>query len=91
MPIGYLVTTSLVACGVLGALAPPRRPFILGGLSFVAGFALSELPAAASPKRFALVALLCFHAARLETRLEGGELVPPGEQDRSRWDRELID
>jgi hypothetical protein len=30
MPIGYLVTTLLVACGVLGALAPPRRPFIAG-------------------------------------------------------------
>ena len=44
MPIGYLVTTSFVACGVLGALAPPRRPFILGALSFVAGFALNELP-----------------------------------------------
>ncbi len=44
MPIGYLITTSLVACGVLGALAPPRRPFILGVLSFVAGFALNELP-----------------------------------------------
>jgi acetyl esterase/lipase len=44
MPIGYLITTSLVACGVLGALAPPRRPFILGALSFVAGFALNELP-----------------------------------------------
>lgn len=44
MPIGYLVTTSLAACGVLGALVPPRRPFILGVLSFVAGFALNELP-----------------------------------------------
>jgi len=44
MPIGYLVTTSLVACGVLGAVAPPRRPFIVGALSFVPGFALSELP-----------------------------------------------
>jgi hypothetical protein len=44
MPIGYLVTSSLLACGVLGALAPPRRPFIVGALSFVAGFALSELP-----------------------------------------------
>jgi acetyl esterase/lipase len=44
MPIGYLITTSLVACGVLGALTPPRRPFILGVLSFVAGFALNELP-----------------------------------------------
>ena len=48
MPIGYLVTTSLVACGVLGAVAPPRRPFILGVLSFVTGFALSELPVIAA-------------------------------------------
>ena len=44
MPIGYLVTTLLVACGVLGAVAPPRRPLVLGVLSFVAGFALNELP-----------------------------------------------
>jgi hypothetical protein len=44
MPIGYLVTTSLVACGVLGAVAPPRRPLIVGVLGFVAGFALNELP-----------------------------------------------
>src|ERR1700689_2159373 len=44
MPIGYLVTTSLVACGVLGAVAPPSRPFILGVLSFVAGSLLNELP-----------------------------------------------
>jgi hypothetical protein len=45
MPIGYLITTSLVACGVLGALAPPRRPFIAGVLSFVAGFS----PASSTP------------------------------------------
>ena len=44
MPVGYLVATLLVACGVLGALAPPRRPLILGALSFVAGSALNELP-----------------------------------------------
>ena len=44
MPIGYLVTTSFVGCGVFGALTPLRRPFILGALSFVAGFALNELP-----------------------------------------------
>ena len=52
---------------------------------------LFELPAAATPKSSALIALMCFHAARLETRIEGGELVPLGEQDRSRWDRELIE
>jgi RNA polymerase sigma factor (sigma-70 family) len=52
---------------------------------------LVELPAAATPKSYALIALMCFHAARLETRIEGGELVPLGEQDRSRWDRELIE
>ncbi len=65
MPIGYLVTTSLVACCVFGALTPPRlstakfsnghgqrRPFILGVLSFFAGFVLNELPfIATTPKK----------------------------------------
>ena len=52
---------------------------------------LVELRAAATPKSYALIALMCFHAARLVTRIEEGELVPLGEQDRSRWDKELIE
>jgi RNA polymerase sigma factor (sigma-70 family) len=40
----------------------------------------------------ALAALFCFHAARLETRLDAdGVFVPLAAQDRSVWDRSLID
>jgi len=40
----------------------------------------------------ALAALFCFDAARLTTRLdEHGAFVPLGEQDRTRWDRSLVD
>ncbi|MGZ6093805.1 MAG: RNA polymerase sigma factor [Polyangiales bacterium] len=40
----------------------------------------------------ALAALFCFHAARLSTRLsEDGVFVPLVEQDRSRWDRSLVE
>lgn len=39
----------------------------------------------------ALLALMCFQAARFDARLnEGGELVLLADQDRSRWDRTLI-
>jgi RNA polymerase sigma-70 factor (ECF subfamily) len=39
----------------------------------------------------ALGALFCFHAARLDTRLDAeGVLVPLADQDRSLWDRSLI-
>jgi RNA polymerase sigma factor (sigma-70 family) len=40
----------------------------------------------------ALAALFCFNAARLPSRLdEGGVIVALAEQDRSRWDRSLLD
>jgi RNA polymerase sigma-70 factor (ECF subfamily) len=40
----------------------------------------------------ALAALFCFNAARLATRLAAdGVLLPLAEQDRSRWDRSLVD
>lgn len=40
----------------------------------------------------ALAALFCFNAARLPARLcDDGVVVPLAEQDRSRWDRTLID
>jgi predicted RNA polymerase sigma factor len=39
----------------------------------------------------ALLALMCFNAARLESRLdEDGHLVPLDQQDHSRWDSALI-
>ncbi|MBV8171562.1 MAG: sigma-70 family RNA polymerase sigma factor [Candidatus Eremiobacteraeota bacterium] len=45
----------------------------------------------ATPGSFALCALFCFNAARLPARLdESGELAALDRQDRSRWDRALI-
>lgn len=39
----------------------------------------------------ALLALMCFHTSRFESRLsELGELVPWSKQDRTKWNRELI-
>ena len=44
-----------------------------------------------SPEATALLALMLFHDARRETRLdEAGDVVLLEEQDRSRWDRPLI-
>src|SRR5207244_5517711 len=52
---------------------------------------LSQHPACATPRTFALLALMCFHAARLSGRAaEDGSLLLLEQQDRSRWDRALI-
>jgi RNA polymerase sigma-70 factor (ECF subfamily) len=52
---------------------------------------LREDPAGALPETDALVALMCFHAARFEARVDGmGGLLLLEEQDRSLWDRELL-
>ncbi|HEY4111622.1 RNA polymerase sigma factor [Puia sp.] len=43
------------------------------------------------PPLYALIALLCFHSARLDARTDDNDgLVILEEQDRSRWDAELI-
>jgi RNA polymerase sigma-70 factor (ECF subfamily) len=53
---------------------------------------LAEHPAIATSDTIALIALMCFNAARLESRLDDeGRLVPLDEQDRSRWDTALIE
>lgn len=45
----------------------------------------------ALPQTDALLALMCFHAARFDARVdEWGGLLLLDEQDRSRWDRELV-
>jgi RNA polymerase sigma-70 factor (ECF subfamily) len=52
------------------------------------------LSASAAPPRTAqaLAALFCFDAARLSTRLDDdGVIVPLADQDRSRWDRSLLE
>lgn len=52
---------------------------------------LREDPAGALPETDALIALMCFHAARFDARVDGwGGLLLLEEQDRSLWDRELI-
>jgi len=53
---------------------------------------LVDHSAAATPATHALAALMHFGAARLFGRVDDlGELTPLAEQDRSRWDRRLID
>ena len=45
----------------------------------------------ANSQTVALLALMCFSAARFDARIdEDGRLVPLDQQDRSRWDRSLI-
>jgi RNA polymerase sigma factor (sigma-70 family) len=52
---------------------------------------LREQPLAATPATHALSALMCFHAARLPARLDSsGDLRTLFDQDRSRWDANLI-
>ncbi len=52
---------------------------------------LLEHPAAAPPRAVALLALMCFHAARLRARLDdAGCLVLLEAQERGRWDPDLI-
>jgi len=55
-------------------------------------FLLVEHPATATTPTHALAALLCFHAARLPSRLDdAGHLLPMAAQDRSLWDRSLLE
>jgi RNA polymerase sigma factor (sigma-70 family) len=52
---------------------------------------LIDHPLGATPASYALAALICLHAARLPARVdESGNLTPLFEQDRSRWDSQLI-
>jgi len=52
---------------------------------------LNEDPSGALPETEALVALMCFHAARFDARVDGmGGLLLLEEQDRSRWDADLV-
>lgn len=52
---------------------------------------LREHPLGATPATYALAALMCLHAARLPSRTdESGNLSSLYDQDRSRWDQDLI-
>ena len=55
------------------------------------GELLLELDATTHTEIHALVAMFCFHAARLPARLDDdGVFVPLADQDRQRWDRLLV-
>lgn len=52
---------------------------------------LRDDPAGALPETDAVIALMCFHAARFDARVDDmGGLLLLEEQDRSLWDRELV-
>jgi RNA polymerase sigma-70 factor (ECF subfamily) len=52
---------------------------------------LADEPALCTSDTLALLALMCLHAARLDSRVDAeGGVVPLDRQDRSRWDRALI-
>jgi RNA polymerase sigma factor (sigma-70 family) len=53
---------------------------------------LIDHPQGHSPETYALAALMALNAARLPTRMDAfGDLVPLFEQDRTQWDRRLIE
>jgi len=53
---------------------------------------LTEQPLCNIPSANALLALMCFHAARFESRIsENNDMILLAQQDRSKWDRSLID
>jgi RNA polymerase sigma-70 factor (ECF subfamily) len=55
------------------------------------GLLLSEHPRTASPAGSALLALMCFQAARFEARTDAsGAIVLLADQDRAQWNQELI-
>jgi RNA polymerase sigma factor (sigma-70 family) len=52
---------------------------------------LAEHPVGKKPKTHALLALMCFHAARLDARIDdNGYIILLKEQDRTKWDKMLI-
>jgi RNA polymerase sigma factor (sigma-70 family) len=53
---------------------------------------LTENAHTQQPEVFALMALMCFHAARIDSRLSvQGEIILLAMQDRRKWNRQLID
>jgi RNA polymerase sigma-70 factor (ECF subfamily) len=53
---------------------------------------LTENEATQLPEVYALLALMCFHASRFESRISlNGDIILLADQDRSKWDRALIE
>jgi RNA polymerase sigma factor (sigma-70 family) len=71
------------------AEAPVREELCMEAMRLLT--MLLEHAAAAVPRAVALLALMCFHAARLRTRLDdAGGLILLETQERGRWDAGLI-
>ena len=52
---------------------------------------VADAPSLGNADTVALLALMCFQAARLDSRVDGdGNVIPLDRQDRARWDRALI-
>jgi RNA polymerase sigma-70 factor (ECF subfamily) len=69
--------------------APIRRDLCAEALRLAR--LVARHPTTAGPEPHALAALLCFHGARLDARVDaGGDLVLLADQDRGRWDRGLV-
>src|SRR5262245_18082811 len=78
--------------GYHGASAESAVRFELCGEAIRLTLLLLDVPLTASPETYALAALMCLHAARLPARLDsGGDLNPLLEQDRSKWDAQLVE
>lgn len=66
-----------------------RKEFCMEALSL--GFLLTEFTVTAQPKTNALVALMCFHASRLDARqMNNNHFILYQHQDENLWNRKLI-
>jgi RNA polymerase sigma-70 factor (ECF subfamily) len=52
---------------------------------------ITDIPEIRTTDTYALMALLCFHTARFNSRISNGELIDLENQDRQKWDHELIE
>ncbi|MCG8468516.1 MAG: sigma-70 family RNA polymerase sigma factor [Gemmatimonadetes bacterium] len=76
--------------GFLSTSDKPIRRELCRDAMFLTKLLVDE-PRLSNSDTVALQALMCFNAARLESRIDGdGRLVPLDKQDRSTWDRGLI-
>ena len=76
-----------------GHLSSGNKPILreLCGSAMSLTKLLVDEPSLSSSNTVALLSLMCFNAARLDSRIDDeGRLVPLDQQDRSRWDRRLI-
>lgn len=56
------------------------------------GLLLTQIPTTCSPAVYALLSLMCFQSARFDARMdEQGAIILLPDQDRSRWNKRLID